>query len=115
MPRGLRVRCDKIQKCPSDPASLGDCSAGLKIIRARYGCRLSQDCGADWWAAGSEASEASTLSETGDDGGAEPPPASSIDQLISAPNVDVTVPLQFFVKVTVVALKDVTEHMIIKQ
>lgn len=59
---------------------------------ARYGRELSVDCGERWW---TRAPEVSTMAATEEDG----PDGSSMAELASAPNVNVTVPLQFFVKV----------------
>ncbi|CAB1119381.1 unnamed protein product [Ectocarpus sp. CCAP 1310/34] len=77
---------------------------GLVILLARYGADLSRDCGERWWAqapqnaaagggtAGTPAMPLSGLVES------EGPEGAAAVELVSQPNVDVTVPLQFFVK-----------------
>eukprot|EP00752_Nemacystus_decipiens_P008472 g7570.t1 len=70
---------------------------GMVVLLARYGAELSRDCGRQWWtqAPGPDAGGV-PLSSLVDAGGG--PEEAAAVELISRPNVDVTVPLQFFVK-----------------
>ena len=82
----------------------------MVILRARYGSKLSTDCGERWWtlapwdatladhSGGGTGGGGGSGGEEGDEGSAED---DVMAQLAAAPNVDVTVPLQFFVKVLV--------------
>lgn len=67
------------------------------IVSARYGLNLSKDCGRRWWSRVEE--DSTTIAETlaGEDMDGQS--GATIREVLSAPNVDVTVPLQFFVKV----------------
>eukprot|EP00903_Cladosiphon_okamuranus_P016023 g14795.t1 len=70
---------------------------GVVILLARYGAELSRDCGEQWWAQAPEPGERGVpLSGLVDSGGG--PEEAAALELVSKPNVDVTVPLQFFVK-----------------
>ncbi|CAN0177099.1 unnamed protein product [Scytosiphon promiscuus] len=85
-------------------------SGGIVILLARYGAELSQDCGQRWWdRAVSSASGAAAAAAPGNGTGggttplsalvaSEGPEAAAAVELVSQPNVDVTVPLQFFVQ-----------------
>lgn len=69
---------------------------GMVILLARYGANLSQDCGSQWWTQAPEPGVGMPLSGLVV---SEAPQGSAAVELVSQPNVDVTVPLQFFVKV----------------
>ncbi|CAM9254074.1 unnamed protein product [Ascophyllum nodosum] len=77
--------------------------AGLVIVCARYGSQLSANCGSHWWSrsptdppaangSSTAAAAAAPISPTGEGNGSQAIPR------VCAPNVDVAVPLQFFVK-----------------
>lgn len=69
---------------------------GMVILLARYGADLSQDCGRQWWTQAPEPGVGMPLSGLV---ASEAPQGAATVELVSKPNVDVTVPLQFFVKV----------------
>ena len=83
---------------------------GMVILRARYGSKLSTDCGERWWtlapwdatladhSGGGGAGSGGGGGDDGEEGGGSAEGV-AIAELAAAHNVDVTVPLQFFVKV----------------
>lgn len=70
----------------------------MAILLARYGAELTRDCGEQWWTQAPDPGAGGVpLSGLVDSGGG--PEEAAAVELVSKPNVDVTVPLQFFVKV----------------
>ncbi|CAN0115039.1 unnamed protein product [Pylaiella littoralis] len=76
-------------------------NGGMVILLARYGANLSQDCGSQWWTQAPKPGVGMPLSGLVV---SEAPQGSAAVELVSQPNVDVTVPLQFFVKDSTLAL-----------
>lgn len=70
---------------------------GMVILLARYGADLFRDCGEQWWTQAPDPGTSGPLSGLVDSGGG--PEEAAALELVSKPNLDVTVPLQFFVKV----------------
>eukprot|EP00904_Undaria_pinnatifida_P002718 jgi/Undpi1/12447/HiC_scaffold_5.g02118.m1 len=88
---------------------------GMVILRARYGSELSTDCGERWWtlapwdatladhSGGGGAGSGGGGGDDGEEGGGSAEGV-AIAELAAAHNVDVTVPLQFFVKDSTLSL-----------
>lgn len=70
----------------------------MVILLARYGADLPQDCGERWWTQAPEPGARGVPMSGLVDSGGGPEEAAAVE-LVSKPNVEVTVPLQFFVKV----------------